>query len=99
VLLARFDRIPFTRAYEAGHANVRAWWPFYIFAIEAYAHWPVIFEQWMLRTPERSLTALAAMAAALAVLRWRCRRLQSPTLPLVFEVTTERPLSTLQLSG
>jgi hypothetical protein len=25
--------------------------------------------------------------------------LQSPTLPLVFEVTTERPLSTLQLSG
>ena len=99
VLLARFDQIPFTRAYEAGRANVRAWWPFYILAIEAYAHWPVIFEQWMLRSPERSLAALASMAAALAVLRWLCRRSQSPTRPLVFEVAAERAFSTLELSG
>lgn len=99
VLFARFDQIPFTRAYEAGRANVRVWWPLYVLALEAYAHWPTYLALWMLRQPGRSINVLVAMTAALLVLRWRCRRSISKTSALVFEVTPERTLSTLELSG
>ena len=99
VLLARFDQIPFTRAYEAGPAKVRVWWPIYLIALEAYAHWPVNVELWMLQEPQRMLATLGLMAAALVVLRWQCRRWLPPTRPLNFEVVPERPLSLLELSG
>jgi hypothetical protein len=99
VLFARFDQIPFTRAYEAGRANVRVWWPFYILVLEAYAHWPTYLSLWMIRQPERSINVLIAMTAAVLVLRWACRRSISKTSALVFEVTPEQTLSTLELSG
>ena len=99
VLFARFDQIPFTRAYEAGRANVRVWWPLYIFGLDAFAHWPVYLEQWMLRDPGRSINVLLAMTAVVLVLRWACRRSISKTSALVFDVTAEPALITLELSG
>jgi hypothetical protein len=99
VLLARFDQIPFTRAYEAGRANVRVWWPLYVFGLEAYAHWPVYLERWMFRQPGRSINVLIVMTAAWLAVRWCCRRSISKTSALVFEVTPEPALTTLELSG
>ena len=99
VLFARFDQIPFTRAYEAGRANIRVWWPLYIFGLEAYAHWPVYLEQWMLRQPGRSLNVLLAMSAVVLVLHWGCRRSISKTSAVVFDVSAEPALITLELSG
>ena len=98
VLFARFDQIPFTRAYEAGRANVRVWWPLYIFGLQAYALWPTYVVLWMLRQPGRSLNVLLAMSAVVLVLRWRCRSI-SKTSALVFDVTPESALITLELSG
>jgi len=99
VLLARFDQIPFTRAYEAGRANLRVWWPVYVFGLEAYAHWPVYLEQWMFRQPGRSIDVLLVMTAAWLAVRWCCRRSISKTSALVFEVRPDPVLTSLELSG
>jgi hypothetical protein len=75
VLLYRFDRIPFACTYVPGRANLKLWWPAYLFGFTNYAYSMTGLEQKMFRTPRYFLLFFAAAAALLLSLALRRNRI------------------------
>ena len=68
------DFIPFTRAYQTGHARLKSRWPLYLFGVWACAFWPARFELWMAGRPAPLLALAAAIAVVVALLELKGRR-------------------------
>jgi hypothetical protein len=74
ILLLTIAYVPFTRAYEPGHARLRTRWPLYLIGVYAFAYWPLGPEMRLLTAtaagprPLSFLGLLAGVAAAIAVL-------------------------------
>ncbi len=49
------DFIPFTRAYQPGHAKLRTRWLIYVAGVYAFAYWPARFQLWWRERPDRLL--------------------------------------------
>ncbi len=74
ILLFRLDRIPFTCTYTPGRANLKLWWPAYLFGLTNYAYTMTELEQRLLPHPTRFLPFFAvSLALLLAVVRHRNR--------------------------
>jgi hypothetical protein len=72
------DYIPFTRAYQPGHARLKTRWPLYVLGMFMFAYWPVRFELRRLDDPASLLRLIAVFVALIAVFelagRWTGRR-------------------------
>lgn len=66
--------IPFTRAYEPGHAKLKTRWPVYALGLYAFAYLPVRLELRILGTPAALLKTVACIAAVIALLEVVGRR-------------------------
>ncbi len=74
ILLFRFDRIPFTCTYAPGKANLKLWWPAYLFGFTNYAYTMTELEQKLLRQPQRFLPFFAvSLFLLLAAVMYRNR--------------------------
>ncbi len=97
VLLANFEKFPFTCSYLPGKANLKVSWPIYLFGFTTYISACLALEYWMLQRPVRFLW-LAAVAivvhGAVAIYRWRVVGHQ---VTLVFEDQPEPLVRTLNL--
>jgi len=96
VLLATFDKFPFTCSYLPGKANLKVSWPIYLFGFTTYVSLFLSVEYWMLRSPLRFfwLAALVLLVRlALAVYRWRVGH----DVTLVFDEQPEPLVRTLNL--
>ena len=58
IVLLTITHVPFTQAYEPGHAKLKSHWPLYLFAMYACAYWPVQLELRLLRHPSRMVAAI-----------------------------------------
>ena len=68
------DFIPFTRAYQPGHAKLKSRWPLYLFGVYALAFWPARFELRMEGRPAPLLALAACFAAGALVIEALGRR-------------------------
>ncbi len=96
VLLAGFEKFPFTCSYLPGKANLKVSWPIYLFGFTAYVSVCLALEHWMLQRPLRFLWLIAVIVgveAALAIYRWRVGR----DVTLVFDERAEPLIRTLNL--
>jgi hypothetical protein len=97
VLLANFEKFPFTCSYLPGKANLKVSWPIYLFGFTTYISACLALEYWMLQRPMRFLW-LAALAivvrGAVAIYRWR---VVGHEITLVFEDKPEPLVRTLNL--
>jgi hypothetical protein len=73
-LAVTIDFVPFTRAYEPGHARLKTRWPLYLLGMYVFAIWPARIELRMLRDASSIAPALGAAVAAMAALAWWGRR-------------------------
>ncbi len=88
ILIFRFDRIPFTCTYTPGSANLKLWWPAYLFGFTNYAYTMTELEQRLLRQPRFFIaffTASLGLLGAIVTYRKRLIRRQ-PTLRYEAEV-------------
>ena len=53
VLLANFEKFPFTCSYLPGKANLKVSWPLYLFGFTTYVSAVLALEYWMLQRPVR----------------------------------------------
>lgn len=96
VLLANFEKLPFTCSYLPGKANLKVSWPIYLFCFTTYVSGFLTLEHWMLQRPVRFLWlgALVAMVyLALFLYRWR----MGHDVALVFDEQPEPLIRTLNL--
>jgi hypothetical protein len=99
VLLAGFEKFPFTCSYLPGKANLKVSWPLYLFGFTTYISASVTLEYWMLQRPFRFVWLAAVAAAvqlALAIYRWR---VAGHEVALVFDDQPEPMIRTLNLWG
>jgi hypothetical protein len=66
--------VPYTRAYEPGHARLKTRWPLYVLGMLAVAYLPVQVELRLLNSPTALVWAIAAMAVLVAGLDLAGRR-------------------------
>jgi hypothetical protein len=62
------DYVPFTRAYEPGHAKLRTRWWLYVAGLWAFAYWPARFEVSTIGNPVALAPLLVGLAVAIAAL-------------------------------
>jgi hypothetical protein len=74
VVALTMGHIPFTRPYQAGHANLKTWWWMYLFGVFAFAYWPTRLELRILGNPVALLEVVGSIATAIAVLEAVGRR-------------------------
>ena len=97
VLLAGFDKLPFTCSYLPGKANLKVSWPIYLFGFTTYLSAMVTLEYWMLQRPARFVWLAAVVVVvrgALAIYRWR---VIGREVTLVFDEQPEPLIRTLDL--
>jgi hypothetical protein len=97
ILLAGFEKLPFTCSYLPGKANLKVSWPIYLFGFTTYLSTMVTLEYWMLQRPARFvwLAALVVVVqGALAIYRWR---VTGRDVTLVFDEQPEPLVRTLDL--
>jgi len=96
VVLANFEKLPFTCSYLPGKANLKVSWPIYLFGFTTWVSALLALEYWMFQRPIR-FAWLAAVAitveAALAFYRWRMGR----EIALVFDDKPDPLVRTLDL--
>jgi hypothetical protein len=66
--------LPFTRAYEPGHAKLKTRWWVYLFGLFVFAYWPVRIEVAALSDPVLYLELVGVPLAAIAVVEIAARR-------------------------
>ncbi len=96
VLLATFEKFPFTCSYLPGKANLKVSWPIYLFGFTTYVSGFLTLEYWMFQNRIRFLWLAAVVAlvyGALAVYRWRVGH----EVSLVFDEQPEPLVRTLNL--
>jgi len=96
VLLANFEKFPFTCSYLPGKANLKVSWPIYLFSFTTYVSMCLTLEYWMLQRPARFLWLAAVIVVvhvALAIYRWRVGH----EVTLVFDEQPEPLVRTLNL--
>jgi hypothetical protein len=97
VLLAGFEKFPFTCSYLPGKANLKVSWPLYLFGFTTFISATLTLEYWMLQRPAR-FAWLAAVAVlvhlALFIYRWR---VVGHDVALVFDEQPEPLVRTLNL--
>lgn len=96
VLLANFEKFPFTCSYLPGKANLKVSWPLYLFGFTTYISACLTLEYWMFQRPVRFLWLAAVVTlvhGALAIYRWRVGR----EVTLVFDEQPEPLVRTLNL--
>src|SRR5580658_8344080 len=96
VLLASFEKLPFTCSYLPGKANLKMSWPLYLFGFTTYVSVFLTLEYWMLQHPVRFVWLAAVVALvqlALFIYRWRVGR----DVALVFDEQPEPLVRTLNL--
>ena len=96
ILLANFDKFPFTCSYLPGKANLKVSWPIYLFGFTTYVSLFLTLEYWMLQRPVRFLwlaCLVLLVEVALAVYRWR----MGHEVTLVFDEQPEPLVRTLNL--
>jgi hypothetical protein len=96
VLLANFEKFPFTCSYLPGKANLKVSWPIYLFAFTTYVSALLTLEYWMFQRPLRFAWLLALVIlvrVALAVYRWRIGH----EVALVYDEQPEPLVRTLNL--
>jgi hypothetical protein len=97
VLLANFEKFPFTCSYLPGKANLKVSWPIYLFGFTTYVSACMALEYWMFQRPLRFfwLAALVALVrGAVAFYRWR---VVGHEVSLVFDEQPEPLVRTLNL--
>jgi hypothetical protein len=97
VLLASFEKLPFTCSYLPGKANLKVSWPIYLFGFTTYLSTMVTLEYWMLQRPARFVWLAAVVivvTGALAIYRWR---VIGREVTLVFDEQPEPLVRTLDL--
>jgi hypothetical protein len=97
VLLANFEKFPFTCSYLPGKANLKVSWPIYLFGFTTYVSASLTLEYWILQHPVRFvwLAALVALVElALFIYRWR---VVGRDVALIFDEQPEPLVRTLNL--
>jgi hypothetical protein len=97
VLLAGFEKLPFTCSYLPGKANLKVSWPIYLFGFTTYLSTMVTLEYWMLERPARFVwlaVLVVGVEGALAIYRWR---VTGREVTLVFDEQPEPLVRTLDL--
>jgi hypothetical protein len=97
VLLAGFEKFPFTCSYLPGKANLKVSWPIYLFGFTTYVSVFLTLEYWMIQRPIRFawLAAVVALVQlALAIYRWR---VVGREVSLVYDEQPEPLIRTLNL--
>ncbi len=97
VLLAGFEKFPFTCSYLPGKANLKVSWPLYLFGFTTYVSACLTLEYWMLQRPARFVWLVAVVVlvqAGLAIYRWR---VVGRDVALVFDEQPEPLVRTLNL--
>jgi hypothetical protein len=98
ILLAGFEKLPFTCSYVAGRANIRLFWPAYILGFVWYMTAAVSFEVWILKEPSRIVWMLVA-AAVIEVLVLAYRRTVTAEFAFIFDDRPEPAVQTLDLAS
>ncbi|MGE5245858.1 MAG: hypothetical protein ACM3SQ_16675 [Betaproteobacteria bacterium] len=83
------DFVPFTRAYEPGHAKLRTRWPLYLVGLFAFAYWPAKLEVRFLHDPAGLTAVVATLVAIAAVLHALGRQMSGWTGGLTEETVDE----------
>lgn len=73
VLTIRF--IPYTRAHEPGHTNLKLWWPVYALGLYLFAYWPARLEMSSLNEPMVLVAAVVAVIFCIALVDIGGRRI------------------------
>ncbi len=74
LLICRLDKIPFTCTYLPGSANLKLWWPAYLFGFTNYAFTMTELEVKLLRNPIHFVPFfIVAVALLLAIAAYRAR--------------------------
>jgi len=97
VLLAGFEKFPFTCSYLPGKANLKVSWPLYLFGFTTYVSVFLTLEYWMIERPIRFawLAAVVVLVqVALAIYRWR---VVGREMALVYDEQPEPLVRTLNL--
>jgi hypothetical protein len=68
LLALTIDFVPFTRAYEPGHAKLKTRWPLYALGVLSFAYVPARLELNILDNPASLIWMLAGIGAAIVVL-------------------------------
>jgi hypothetical protein len=68
LLALTINFVPFTRAYQPGHANLKTRWPLYALGMYGFAYWPARVTLWMLGSSAALLWMVAGIAAAIVAL-------------------------------
>jgi hypothetical protein len=74
VMALTVHHIPFTRAYQPGHAKLKTRWWIYGLGLLAFAYWPARLELRMVGNPVVFVEVVTSIAMAIAVLEWVARR-------------------------
>jgi uncharacterized membrane protein len=96
VLLANFEKFPFTCSYLPGKANLKVSWPLYLFGFTTYVSAVLALEYWMLQRPVRFVClagVVVLVRGALLIYRWRVGH----DVALVFDEQPEPLVRTLNL--
>ncbi|HWQ54199.1 MAG TPA: hypothetical protein VN442_10980 [Bryobacteraceae bacterium] len=96
VLLAGFEKLPFTCSFVPGKANVRTLWPFYVIGYLGYVSLFSALELFLMRQPIRFLWFLAASAAVKTGIEVY-RRLVPQGFERVYDDQPEPAVRTLEL--
>jgi hypothetical protein len=91
LLLAGFEKLPFTCSYVPGKANLKSMWSVYLLAFLAYVALFSSFERLILADPPRLLWAVAAAVAVHLSLR------RPQPFTLVFDERPEPAVRTLNI--
>ena len=97
VLLAGFEKFPFTCSYLPGKANLKVSWPLYLFGFTTYISATLTLEYWMLQRPTRFVWLAGVVLLvhlALFIYRWR---VVGHDVALVFDEQPEPLVRTLNL--
>ena len=68
------DFVPFTRAYEPGHAKLKTRWWLYLLGVYAFARWPIHIELSVIHRPAAFVTVLATLSVAIVAFELAGRR-------------------------
>ncbi len=96
VLLANFEKFPFTCSYLPGKANLKVSWPLYLFGFTTYVSAVLALEYWMLQRPVR-FVCLAGVVVLVRVALWIYRWRVGHDVALVFDEQPEPLVRTLNL--
>jgi hypothetical protein len=99
ILLAGFEKLPFTCSYLPGKRNLKVSWPIYLFSFTAYTSGLLTLESWMFQSPLRFLWLGALAAVVRAALFTYRRRVVGLEIALVFDEQPEPLVRTLNLWG